>query len=243
MKFLYIFPHPDDESFGPAAAIHAQLQQGHDVYLYTLTRGGASRQRFKYNLSIEEMGEVRYREMLNVERTLGLTGMKVDDLPDSGLKELDPRVIERVVERHIDEIRPDIVVSYPVHGISGFHDHLIMHAVVKRVFLAMQDNGASYLRRLAFFTLPDSGKPLFEKDWWRMKQSEEELIDCVISLSNANREALREALACYTTYQETIEQTDVFEKIGDTLHFEIFGEKFDPPLTDLADQLPEQPQV
>lgn len=243
MKILYIFPHPDDESFGPAAAMHAQLQQGHEVYLYTLTKGGASRQRFKYNLSIEEMGEVRYREMLNVERTLGLNGMKVDDFPDSGLKEMDPRIIERALEQHIGEIKPDIVVSYPVHGISGFHDHLIMHAVIKRVFLAMRDNGANYLRRLAFFTLPDNGKPLFEKDWWRLKQSEAELIDCVITLNDADRKALREALDCYETYRETIEQTNVAEKIGDTVYFEIFGETFAPPLNDLTAQLPDPIQA
>jgi LmbE family N-acetylglucosaminyl deacetylase len=239
MKFLYIFPHPDDESFGPAAAMHAQLQQGHEVYLYTLTKGGASRQRFKYNLSIEEMGEVRYREMLAVEKTLGLSGMRVDDFPDSGLKELDPRIIERVLEEHISDIKPDIVVSYPVHGISGFHDHLIMHAVIKRVFLAMRDNGARYLRRLAFFTLPDNGKPLFEKDWWRLKQSEEELIDCVMTLGDDDREALRAALDCYETYRETIEQTNVVEKIGDTVYFEIFGENFTPPLDNLASRLPD----
>ncbi len=66
MKILYIFPHPDDESFGPARAMSKQRRQGHEVYLLTLTRGGATKQRFKYGYSIEEMGEVRYREMLEV---------------------------------------------------------------------------------------------------------------------------------------------------------------------------------
>lgn len=33
MKALYIFPHPDDESFGPAPAISAQLRRGFEVYL------------------------------------------------------------------------------------------------------------------------------------------------------------------------------------------------------------------
>ncbi len=56
MRFLYVFPHPDDESFGPAAAMHAQLRAGHDVYLLTLTRGGATKQRHKLNLSVEADG-------------------------------------------------------------------------------------------------------------------------------------------------------------------------------------------
>lgn len=238
MKILYIFPHPDDESFGPAAAIHAQLQQGHEVYLYTLTKGGASRQRLKYNLSIEEMGKVRYREMLQVQKVLGLTSMTVDDFPDGELKELDPRVIESAVESHIRTVQPAIVVSYPVHGISGFHDHLVTHAVVKRVFLAMRESGATYLRRLAFFTLPDDDSPLFQNGWWRLKKSDTRLIDCTVPVRDDNRAALAEALQCYKTYQRTIEQANVVETVGDLLHFELFGEHFSPPLTDLTGSLP-----
>lgn len=238
MKILYIFPHPDDESFGPAAVIHAQLQQGHEVYLYTLTKGGASRQRLRYNLSIEEMGEVRYREMLCMEKVLGLTGMTVHDFPDGELKELDPRIVERAVEAHIRTIQPNIVVTYPVHGVSGFHDHLIIHAVVKRVFLTMRENGATYLRRLAFFTLPDSGRPLFENGWWRLKKSDVHLIDCIVQLDNNNIAALQAALNCYTTYQETIKQSNVVNDIGNAIHFEFFGETFAPPLADITERLP-----
>lgn len=238
MKILYIFPHPDDESFGPAAAIHAQLQQGHEVYLYTLTKGGASRQRLKYNLSIEEMGEVRYREMLQVQKVLGLTGMTVDDFPDGELKELDPRNIEDAIESHIRALQPSIVVSYPVHGISGFHDHLVTHAVVKRVFLAMRENGATYLRRLAFFTLPDNETPLFQNGWWRLKKSTAHLIDCIVPVLDENRAALAAALQCYETYQETIQQTSILETVGNALHFELFGEYFNPPLQSLTENLP-----
>ena len=85
-KLLYIFPHPDDESFGPAAVIHSQILNGHEVYLLTLTKGGATKQRFKLGLTVGEMGEIRYREMLAVEQSLGLDGMVVLDYPDGGLE-------------------------------------------------------------------------------------------------------------------------------------------------------------
>ena len=68
MKILYIYPHPDDESFGPGNVMHKQVREGHEVYLLTLTKGGATKMRFELNLSIEEMGEVRYKEMLCVEK-------------------------------------------------------------------------------------------------------------------------------------------------------------------------------
>jgi N-acetylglucosamine malate deacetylase 2 len=141
VRILYIFPHPDDESFGPAPGIARQLRDGHEVHLLTLTRGGATRVRHDLGLSVQEMGEVRYREMLEVERVLGLTGMEVLDLPDSGLRGMNPIDIESIVEDRISRVRPDIVVTYAVHGVSGFHDHLVTHAVVKRVWCSMAGEG------------------------------------------------------------------------------------------------------
>ena len=238
MRFLYVFPHPDDESFGPAAAMHAQLRTGHEVYLLTLTRGGATKQRHKLGLSVEEMGEVRHEEMRQVAQTLGLTGMTVLDLPDSGLKHMDPREIERTVAEHVQAIRPDILVSYPVHGISGFHDHLVMHAVIKNVYLDLCDQGAEYLRRLAFFTIRYAGDGTFKKGKdFILKQSLDEEIDCSVPVDESDNEALRRALACYATYQEVIKQTGVADMFRESIHFEIFGESFAPPLSDLTQQL------
>jgi N-acetylglucosamine malate deacetylase 2 len=238
MKYLYVFPHPDDESFGPAAGMHQQLRQGHEVHLLTLTKGGATQQRNRLGLSIEEMGEVRYQEMLAVQQTLGLSSMTVLDLPDSGLKRMDPREIEAVVRYQIERLRPDIVVSYPVHGISGFHDHLVMHAVIKRLYLQMRDEGAGYLKRLAFFTVPDGGGPAIESTGFRFKQSQPEEIACILRLEEADINAMKRALACYDTYQETIEQSGVVDLIGDRLHFELWGETHEKVLNDLADALP-----
>ena len=59
MRILYVFAHPDDESFGPARAISKQRRQGHEVYLLTLTRGGATRLRHKFGYSVDEMGEAK----------------------------------------------------------------------------------------------------------------------------------------------------------------------------------------
>ncbi|MEO0331721.1 MAG: PIG-L family deacetylase [Bacteroidota bacterium] len=239
MKFLYVFPHPDDEAFGPAGAMHRQLQQGHEVYLLTLTRGGATKQRHRLSLSVEEMGEVRYQEMLEVEKALGLTGMTVLDLPDNGMKHMDPRDIEKVMIDHIRQIQPNILVSYPVHGISGFHDHLVMHAVAKQVFLTLRDEDVSYLKRLAFFTIPYAGDGTFKKGSdFILKQSLPEEIDCLVKLNEANIDALKESLDCYKTYQKVIEHVQVKELIGDTIHFEIYQESFDPQLDDLTEQLP-----
>jgi LmbE family N-acetylglucosaminyl deacetylase len=234
LKILYIFPHPDDESFGPAHAICKQLREGHEVYLLTLTKGGATRQRFKYNYSVEEMGEVRFKEMQCVQKVLGLTGMTVLDLPDSGLKEMDPREIENVIFEHLEKLEPQIVVTYAVHGISGFHDHLVTHAVVKNLFVRLKGE-REYLKRLALFTIDEATSKKIT--WVKANSSTKEEIDCILTVDEADLNKALAALDCYVTYKETIIESSIKEVLTRDVCFEIFGESFDPPLTDLCENL------
>lgn len=237
MRILYIFSHPDDESFGPAAVMHQQIQAGHEVHLLTLTKGEATKVRFKLGLTVEEMGQVRYEEMLKVQDVLGLHSMEVLNYPDSKLQDLDPHEIEHTIKQHIESIQPDIVVSYPVHGVSGFHDHLVTYSVVLRAYLQLKSDGVNYLRRLAFFTLPDNGQSVFQSNMFRMKQSDSERIDAVIPLREEDIEMFKQCLACYETYKDTIEQSGVVEKVGNTLYFEFYGEQFVIPVDDITVQL------
>lgn len=225
MRVLYIFPHPDDESFGPAPAIASQIRQGHEVFLLTYTRGGATKVRHKYGYSVSQMGDVRYAEMRDVADTLNLTGMKVLDLPDSGLKEMDPIVLEQITEEHIRALVPDVLVTYAVHGISGFHDHLVTHAVVKRTFCKLRKEWNQAPRRLALFTLaPSDG----EEGKFKLHTSTSEDIDCAISVNVDDIQKAADALDCYRTYQDVIRDAKVLERTGGTIYFEFFMEQYDP---------------
>jgi LmbE family N-acetylglucosaminyl deacetylase len=230
MKILYVYPHPDDESFGPAPVMSKQRREGHEVYLLTLTKGGATKQRHRLGLSVEEMGDVRYEEMHNVARTLDLSGMTILDLPDSGLKELDPRHIEMVVDDEVCQVRPHVIVSYPVHGISGFHDHLIAHAIVKRVFVDLRGN-VPELQRLAFHTITEDAAAL--SPHFPLSGSTDDEIDCIIEVGEHDVQAGQKALDCYVTFQETIDKSGARESVGRPVVFELFDESHTPPLTDL----------
>lgn len=234
MKILYIFPHPDDESFGPAPAMSKQRREGHEVYLLTLTKGGATKQRHKYGYSIEEMGEVRHMEMLEVAKALDLSGMKVLDLPDSGLKEMDPRDIEKVIKDEIERIKPDVVVTYAVHGISGFHDHLVDHAVVKRAFVELKDK-APYLKRLSFFTMTEEAAK--KQKHFSISGSKDEEIDCVYEVDDIDIENTRKALDCYVTFKETIDASKIKDQLYKDMNFEIYRESYSPKLKNLFEKL------
>ncbi len=48
-----------------------------------------------------------------------------------------------------------VLATYTTNGISGHPDHLVTHALVKRVFCELRYNREPYLRRLALFAIPD----------------------------------------------------------------------------------------
>jgi len=220
VKILYIFPHPDDESFGPAPAISAQLRQGHEVYLLTLTKGEATKVRFKLGVTKEEMGKIRHNEMKCVENVLGLSGMTVLDFPDGRLKHLDPIVLEQTVHNHIENIEADILVTYAVHGISGFHDHLVTHAIVKRVYAERRRLEKVYPKRLAFFTRMGE---VDVKGKFRLEASTDNEIHYIEECEAQDMEKFYNALDCYESYQQVIEDSNVKELTTNRVPFEIYG--------------------
>ncbi|MFB6272886.1 MAG: PIG-L deacetylase family protein [Salinibacter sp.] len=236
-RFLYVFPHPDDECFGPAPGLVQQRRAGHEVHLLTLTRGEATSQRERLGYSKAQMAETRYQEMQDVADILDLSSLTVLEYPDGGLAELNPLVLEDEVTEHFHATEPDVVVTYPVHGISGHPDHLVTHAVVKRVACALRHDGTPTPRRLAFYTLPpppeDADRPS------HLHHSPPDLIDCKRPIEDSALATAKEALYCYETYRPVIEKHRPLESIGTHISYECFGETHDPPLSSLTEDLPD----
>jgi LmbE family N-acetylglucosaminyl deacetylase len=233
--FLYIFPHPDDESFGPGPLLAQQRRDGHAVHLLTLTQGEATSQRERLGYSKEKMGAVRVEEMEDVADVLDLSSLTVLDLPDGGLSDLDPRLLDTIVADAIRRRAPDVVVTYPVHGISGHPDHLATHAVVKRVVCRMRADGGTCPTRLAFFTLLPPGPAADRPD--HLQHSASEAVDCVVTFDDEALAQGKAALDCYRTYRPVVEAHRPLDSVQSGIAFELFGETHDPRLDDLLDAL------
>jgi LmbE family N-acetylglucosaminyl deacetylase len=236
MRILYVFPHPDDESFGPSRAMAAQRRQGHEVSLLTLTRGEATKVRQRFGWTLEQMGEARYRELLNVGRLLDLTNVRVLNLGDGALAELDPWTVERSIREEILRIQPHVVVTFPIHGISGFHDHIVAHFAVTRAFLELQGPARPWLQRLAFFTITSvpTGFP------WNVSVTAPAEIDCQFHVLDSDMDRFHRALDCYVTYAEVIARTKTHDAFDTTVCFELYREDHKPPLGDLCAALKEE---
>lgn len=234
MTFLYVFPHPDDESFGPGPAIARQTREGHSVHVLTLTKGGATKMRHELNLSVEEMGAIRAKEVACAVETLGAEST-VLDFPDGELTGADPRDLERVIERKIQAVKPDVVVTYACHGNSLHPDHITAHAVTKRAFCQARDDlAAKGPRRLALFTLI---KDELDHAASHLHGSPRDRIGAIVTFSDDDRQRAEKALACHETYQEVIREQRPLEAVREGVAFELYAEEHDAPLANLTGDL------
>jgi LmbE family N-acetylglucosaminyl deacetylase len=132
-------------------------------------------------------------------------------------------------------VEPNVVVTYPVHGVSGHPDHLVTHAVVKRGVCALRQDGAAYPQRLAFFTLPpapdDADRPA------HLQHSPSPLIDCVVPVNETDLATARTALDCYATYRPIIEEHRPLQSVSDGVAFEFYAESYDSPTSSLLTDL------
>ncbi|NMH89596.1 PIG-L deacetylase family protein [Flavivirga algicola] len=237
MKIMYIFPHPDDESFGPAGAIDKQIKEGNKVVLLTLTKGGATKVRHQLGLSVQEMGAIREKEMLKVQKTLNISEMTILDYQDGRLAKTNPLHLEAEILKWLQHYQPNVVITYPVHGGSGHHDHIALHHIIKRLYFEKKEK-LHYWKRLAYFTVIDTGKPMFfDGGIPRVTWTREADIVVTEKLDESNISAMKNALLCYDTYQEMVKTTNVIERIGNKTHFELENEKHNKILSSVTESI------
>ena len=127
---LAIFAHPDDESFGAGGTLAKYAADGTRVALICATRGEAGIE----GMSPEEAGQVRERELRAAAATLGLAEVRFLGYGDGELAQADPeRVVAQLVSA-MQDIRPQVVITFGPDGISGHPDHVAIHDLTTQAF-------------------------------------------------------------------------------------------------------------
>lgn len=234
-RLLIVFPHPDDETYGCGGTIPKEVAAGTEVTLLTLTHGEASSQGPKLGLTRAQMGEKRAAEMIALRDHFGLSELILLDFPDGRLAELDPRLLEHAVHAAIEKVRPQVIVSYPAHGISGFIDHLVAHAVVKRCFVEARERPGGPRR----FAMQTVDREIAERASRSLRFDTDDDIDCAVDV----REYL-DAKRIALDLQDSIRDVIASDNIRGVLmrpveHYVFWGESFSPPLGGLFESLPD----
>jgi len=125
-SILLIFAHPDDESFSAGATVAKYVKLGYTVNLICATFGEKGESGPYTDITPEQLGEIRKKELENAATALGITTVDFLGYTDGGLKEVTPGEIEDILYTKILEHTPDIVITFNPSGISNHPDHIKM---------------------------------------------------------------------------------------------------------------------
>lgn len=108
MNILAIGAHPDDIELGCGGLLIKAAREGHDVYMYTLTRGAAS-------------GDPKQRtdELKRSAKFIGAKQLWIDNFEDSRLSVTNELINH--IEHFINKANPDIILTHSDGDIH--HDH------------------------------------------------------------------------------------------------------------------------
>lgn len=138
-RILYCFAHPDDETFTCGGTIARFSAEGVHQTLYCATRGEAGKTGQPPLCAQEELGEVRAQELKRALDILGMDECILRDYGDGRLANLPFHQLVDDLAGIMEDIRPDLVITFPPSGISGHRDHQIiqqatLEAVKKTLF-------------------------------------------------------------------------------------------------------------
>lgn len=136
---LFIFAHPDDETFGCAGLLAMLHDEGAMTSYVVATRGEVGEIRVPGLATPETLGPVREVELRKAMALVGLTNLRMLGYRDSGMAGTppneDPRAFVQIDRREIvahlvgqiRDLRPTTVVTFGPDGIYGHPDHVLIH--------------------------------------------------------------------------------------------------------------------
>ena len=134
-SILGVFAHPDDETAGIGGTIARYAAEGATVRIVTATRGEQGSLGPDDRIILrEDLPIVRETELRSALIVLGapppvLLGYRDGEVADADFAELVAKV-----EAQMDEVKPDVVITFGPTGITGHSDHIMMHRATLEAF-------------------------------------------------------------------------------------------------------------
>ena len=146
---LVVTAHPDDESFPIGGTIARYATQGVDVTLLCATRG----EKGIPNLSAAATAALREQELRKAAAELAVSDVRFLDLIDGEVMQADTDYVVGQLVTTLQQIRPDVVITFGPDGISGHPDHIaISHYTTQAFKLALEKSALPPTARLYYIT-------------------------------------------------------------------------------------------
>jgi LmbE family N-acetylglucosaminyl deacetylase len=162
MKFIFVFAHPDDETFSSGGTIAKLTRNKHNVILATATKGEAGEPGNPPITTRDKVGEVREQELRRAAKILGVSKIHFLGLIDGTLRYIKNERLEDKVLKILEEEKPDVVITFDKGGGSNHPDHKAVSRATTKAFKEYKGLTKKYVK-LYHTAMPRSFVKEFEK--------------------------------------------------------------------------------
>ncbi len=141
---LAVLAHPDDEAYRPGGTLALLARRGVRVHLLTATRGQAGSCGDPPLCAPDELPAVRERELRCACAVLGIEPPRLLDYEDGHLSQADPEEIIAQILGIVDEVRPQVMLTFGPDGLSSHPDHIAIGQCAAEAFRRAQEVAALY---------------------------------------------------------------------------------------------------
>ena len=128
-----VFAHPDDEVFGPGGTLAIWAKE-RDVYIIAVTNGDAGENSLTGEAGQRPLSEVRPEELRASAAAIGVKEVFFLGYKDGTLSNNLYHEIAEKVQKKIEELEPEILITYEPRGVSGHIDHIAVSMITSFVF-------------------------------------------------------------------------------------------------------------
>lgn len=204
ISLLAIFAHPDDETFRCGGTLALLAQRGVRVHVLTFTTGQAGSCGDPPICTPNELGAVRAEELVCACRVLGLERPILLDYSDGELSKVRQEEGVAHILAYIHSIRPQVLLTWPHHGLTGHPDHQAVSRWTLEAFQQPATASNEELTALYALAVPSSlAKKLEMNQLHTMPDSE---ITVSVNIESVWEEKMK-ALYCHRTQ---IGETPIF---------------------------------
>lgn len=136
---VFIYAHPDDETFGAAGTICLLRSKGWRVVLACATLGQQGKCGDPAICSQAELGAVRERELRDAARILDISAMHLLGYEDKALADVPRDEIRRALVAILRAETPAVVFSFDPNGFNAHPDHVAISRFASDAVAAAAD--------------------------------------------------------------------------------------------------------
>ena len=214
-SFLFVFAHPDDETFAVGGTIRTLADRGIPCHLYCATAGEAGRASGIAIANRDALGALRRDELRAAAALLGISTVTFGAWPDGRLAITDPAATIGEIVLAIRTHKPAVVVTFGPEGApTGHRDHsAISRFATAAYFLAASPT--AYAEQIDGARHPHEANELWYFTWPPYPDSErlqrgQEPIHLTVDVA-AHRQIRRNAFLAHRTQRELEDQ---FERLA-----------------------------